>query len=143
MPITEVTKITECLVCRGPVNYHRSYPQLCLGCHDKPKSLLISELSRESEQLTRNWGRLVTADLEERFMIVLTAAAELSAPMSWLKRHEAMDKFKLRIGRTVERGDDFAKLIAVWWTARIRADDLRALRLQLAYLDIEDKGGVK
>ena len=138
MPITEVTKITECLVCRGPVNYHRSYPQLCLGCHDKPKSLLISELSRESEQLTRNWGRLVTADLEERFMIVLTAAAELSAPMSWLKRNELMEKFKQRIGRTVERGDDFAKLIAVWWTARIRADDLRALRLQLAYLDIEE-----
>ena len=58
--------------------------------------------------------------------------------MSWMKRYELIKKFRQRIERTVERGDDFAKLIAVWWTARIRADDLRVLQLQLAYLDIEE-----
>jgi hypothetical protein len=50
---------------------------------------------------------------------------------------DAMQKFGVRVVKTIEQGGDFAKLCKAWWQHRIRKDDLRALELQLAWAKIQ------
>jgi hypothetical protein len=94
----------------------------------------------EVDRLAHTWGKLVTPELEPRFTKMLEVAAELSMLLTPFQRMDAMQKFGVRVVKTIEQRDDFAGLVEVWWTHRIRKDDLRSLELQLAWAKIQMEG---
>jgi hypothetical protein len=68
---------------------------------------------------------------------MLEVAAELSTLLTPFQRMDAMQKFSVRVVKTIEQGGDFAGLVEAWWTHRIRKDDLRSLEVQLAWAKIQ------
>jgi hypothetical protein len=94
----------------------------------------------EVDRLANTWGKLVTPELEPRFTKMLEVSSELNALMSPFQRMDAMQKFGVRVVKTIEQRDDFAGLVEAWWSHRIRKDDLRSLELQLAWAKIQMEG---
>jgi hypothetical protein len=94
----------------------------------------------EVDRLANTWGKLVTPELEPRFTKMLEVASELSMLLTPFQRMDAMQKFSVRVVKTIEQRDDFAGLVEAWWTHRIRKDDLRSLELQLAWAKIQMEG---
>jgi hypothetical protein len=137
MKFLTVPTMMQCLVCRDCINAKSPYPQLCDGCRKKPSRSLVAALHTEIDRLANTWGKLVTPELEPRFVKMLAAAAELGLPMTAFQRMDAMQKFGVRVVKTIEQGGDFAGLVEVWWTHRIRKDDLRSLEVQLAWAKIQ------
>lgn len=127
----------QCLVCRDRINAKSPYPQLCDGCRAKGQQSLVAAMHTEIDRLANTWGKLVTPELEPRFVKMLEVSSELSALMSPFQRMDAMQKFGVRVVKTIEQGGDFAGLVEVWWAHRIRKDDLRSLELQLAWAKIQ------
>jgi hypothetical protein len=91
----------------------------------------------EIDRLANAWGKLVTPELEPRFIKMLEVASELSTLLTPFQRMDAMQKFSVRVVKTIEQGGDFAGLVEAWWTHRIRKDDLRSLEVQLAWAKIQ------
>jgi hypothetical protein len=91
----------------------------------------------EIDRLANTWGKLVTPELEPRFTKMLEVASELSMLLTPFQRMDAMQKFSVRVVKTIEQGGDFAGLVEAWWTHRIRKDDLRSLEVQLAWAKIQ------
>jgi hypothetical protein len=102
--------------------------------------LEVAALTASIARLAKAWGAMVTAELEPRFMKMIEAAADLDAPMTPHQREQAVEKFGVRVVKTIEHGDDFAGLVEAWWAHRIRRGDLRALELQLAWVNIQTEG---
>ena len=127
----------QCLVCRDRINAKSPYPQLCDGCRAKPSRSLVTALRTEIDHLAHTWGKLVTPELEPRFVKMLEVASELSVLMSPFQRMDAMQKFSVRVIKTIEQRDNFASLVEAWWMHRIRKDDLRSLEVQLAWAKIQ------
>jgi len=143
MKFLAVPTMMQCLVCRDRINAKTPYPQLCDACRAKPSRSLVAAMHTEIDRLANTWGKLVTPELEPRFVKMLEAAAELGLPMTAFQRMDAMQKFGVRVVKTIEQGGDFAGLVKAWWTHRIRKDDLRSLEVQLAWAKIqgEDSDG--
>jgi len=137
MKVLTVPTMMQCLVCRDRINAKSPYPQLCDGCRAKPSRSLVAAMHTEIDYLANTWGKLVTPELESRFTKMLEVASELSVLMSPFQRMDATQKFGVRVVKTIEQGGDFAGLVEVWWTHRIRKDDLRSLELQLAWAKIQ------
>jgi hypothetical protein len=127
----------QCLVCRDRINAKAPHPQLCDACRAKPSRSLIAALHLEVDRLAHTWGKLVTPELEPRFTKMLEVVSDLDLPMTAFQRMDAMQKFGVRVVKTIEQGGDFARLVEVWWEHRIRKDDLRSLELQLAWAKIQ------
>ena len=137
MKFLTVPTMMQCLVCRDRINAKAPYPQLCDGCRKKPSRSLIAAMHTEIDRLAHTWGKLVTPELEPRFTKMLEVVSDLDLPMTPFQRMDAMQKFGVRVVKTIEQGGDFARLVAAWWTHRIRKDDLRSLELQLAWAKIQ------
>jgi len=137
MKFLTVPTTMQCLVCRDRINARSPYPQLCDGCRAKPSRSLVAALHTEIDHLANTWGKLVTPELEPRFTKMLEVAAELSTLLTPFQRMDAMQKFGVRVVKTIEQRDDFAVLVEAWWSHRIRKDDLRSLELQLAWAKIQ------
>lgn len=137
MKFLTVPTMMQCLVCRDRINARSPYPQLCEACRAKGQRSLVAAMYTEVEYLANTWGKLVTPELEPRFTKMLEVASELNALMSPFQRMDAMQKFGVRVVKTIEQRDDFAGLVEVWWSHRIRKDDLRSLELQLAWAKIQ------
>ena len=137
MKFLTVPTTMQCLVCRDRINAKSPYPQLCDACRAKPSRSLVAAMHTEVDRLANTWGKLVTPELEPRFVKMLEVASELSVLMSPFQRMDAMQKFSVRVVKTIEQGGDFAGLVEVWWTHRIRKDDLRSLEVQLAWAKIQ------
>jgi len=127
----------QCLICRDRINAKAPYPQLCDACRAKPSRSLVAAMHLEIDRLIHTWGKLVTPELEPRFTKMLEVASDLDLPMTAFQRMDAMQKFSVRVVKTIEQGGDFARLVEAWWTHRIRKDDLRSLELQLAWAKIQ------
>jgi len=97
----------------------------------------VAAMHREVDRLANTWGKLVTPELEPRFVKMLEVASDLDLPMTAFQRMDAMQKFGVRVVKTIEQGGDFAGLVEAWWTHRIRKDDLRSLEVQLAWAKIQ------
>jgi hypothetical protein len=97
----------------------------------------VTALHHDVDRLANTWGKLVTPELEPRFTKMLEVAAELSTLLTPFQRMDAMQKFSVRVVKTIEQGGDFAGLVEAWWTHRIRKDDLRSLEVQLAWAKIQ------
>jgi hypothetical protein len=141
MKFLTVPTTMQCLVCRDRINARSPYPQLCDACRKKPSRSLVAAMHTEIDRLANTWGKLVTPELEPRFTKMLEVAAELSVLMSPFQRMDAMQKFSVRVVKTIEQGGDFAGLVEAWWTHRIRKDDLRSLEVQLAWAKIQGDDG--
>jgi hypothetical protein len=127
----------QCLVCRDRINAKAPYPQLCDACRKKPSRSLVAAMYLEVDRLAHTWGKLVTPELEPRFTKMLEVVSDLDLPMTAFQRMDAMQKFGVRVVKTIEQGGDFARLVEAWWQHRIRKDDLRSLELQLAWAKIQ------
>jgi len=137
MKFLTVPTMMQCLVCRDRIDAKAPYPQLCDACRKKPSRSLVAAMHLDVDRLAHTWGKLVTPELEPRFTKMLEAAAELDLPMTAFQRMDAMQKFSVRVVKTIEQGGNFARLVEAWWTHRIRKDDLRSLELQLAWAKIQ------
>jgi len=140
MKFLTVPTMMQCLVCRDRINAKSPYPQLCEACRAKGQRSLVTAMHTEVDRLANAWGKLVTPELEPRFTKMLEVASELSMLLTPFQRMDAMQKFGVRVVKTIEQRDDFAGLVEVWWTHRIRKDDLRSLELQLAWAKIQMEG---
>jgi hypothetical protein len=137
MKFLTVPTMMQCLVCRDRINAKAPHPQLCDACRAKPSRSLIAALHLEVDRLAHTWGKLVTPELEPRFTKMLEVVSDLDLPMTAFQRMDAMQKFGVRVVKTIEQGGDFARLVEAWWIHRIRKDDLRSLELQLAWAKIQ------
>jgi len=137
MKFLTIPTMMQCLVCRDRINAKAPYPQLCDGCRAKPSRSIVAAMHTEVERLVHTWGKLVTPELEPRFTKMLEVASDLALPMTAFQRMDAMQKFGVRVVKTIEQGGDFAGLVEAWWIHRIRKDDLRSLELQLAWAKIQ------
>jgi len=140
MKFLTVPTMMQCLVCRDRINARSPYPQLCEACRVKGQRSLIAAMHTEVDRLAHTWGKLVTPELEPRFTKMLEVASELSMLLTPFQRMDAMQKFSVRVVKTIEQRDAFAGLVEAWWTHRIRKYDLRSLELQLAWAKIQMEG---
>ena len=130
---------TKCIHCKALLPPRGAYPQLCSDCKVLGEKHLVLTMTADVARLAKAWGRLVTPELDPRFVTMLTAASDLDLPMTMRRKVEAYEAFARRVLRTTERGDDFAALVTAWWAHRLRCDDLRMMKMQLAFAKLTEE----
>ena len=121
-----------CLGCRDEV---RVAVWVCASCRaDLPATL--ARMDREVLGLEAGWRALLAgsdADTQARFVALMAAASDAYAPGENRHRSSNILRFKKRVGVTIIRGDDLARVAAMWSTWNDRAHDLQTVLMIAAF----------
>jgi hypothetical protein len=121
-----------CLACRAEV---RVGVWVCGSCRADLSSTL-ARMDREVLGLDAGWRALLAgsdADTQARFVALMAAASDAYGPGENRYRASMILRFKKRVGMTINRGDDLARVAAMWSTWNDRAHDMQTLLMIAAF----------
>jgi hypothetical protein len=93
-------------------------------------------MDREVLGLEAGWRALLAGsdvDTQARFVALMAAASDAYGPGENRYRASMILRFKKRVGVTINRGDDLARVAAMWSTWNDRAHDLQTLLMIAAF----------
>jgi hypothetical protein len=93
-------------------------------------------MDREVLGLDAGWRALLAgsdADTQARFVALMAAASDAYGPGENRYRASMILRFKKRVGVTINRGDDLARVAAMWSIWNDRAHDLQTLLMIAAF----------
>jgi hypothetical protein len=121
-----------CLACRAKV---RVGVWVCGLCQLDLASTL-ARMDREVLGLEAGWRAMLAGsddDTQARFVALMAAASEAYGPGENRYRASMILRFKKRVGVTITRGDDLARVAAMWSTWNDRTHDLQTVLMIAAF----------
>ncbi len=121
-----------CLACRVEV---RVGVWVCGSCRADLADTL-ARMDREVLGLEAGWRALLAgsdADTQSRFVALMAAASEAYGPGENRYRASMILRFKKRVGVTIIRSDDLARVAAMWSTWNDRTHDLQTVLMIAAF----------
>lgn len=125
----------QCFVCRDRIDLANPYPQLC-AVHRVDASAALRQLEDDADVLNDVITPAFIGQYDDRFVAMLTAAADLELPGIHYVKTKRIAEFLKRIEATVAKDDEFAHIVLTWWNARQLRVDAEKLALQLAWAPI-------